>query len=130
MSSGSQPEFFFDRSLGKRSAQLLRKAGYEVHLVADLYPNDAQEVPDQEWIADGCQRGWLLLTKDQRIRYRGAELAALEGRMFCLAAGNLSVAEAAQRFIDAMPAIIRAAALDYVGFWKVYGEGRIRQGWP
>lgn len=130
MSSGSQPEFFFDRSLGKRSAELLRGAGYVVHLVTDLYPNDAQEVPDQEWIAYGSDHGWVLLTKDKRIRYRAAELAALDGRMFCLAAGNLSVAEAAQRFIDAMPAILRAATTDDVGFWKVYGEGRIQRGWP
>jgi uncharacterized protein with PIN domain len=83
MSSAERPEFFLDRSLGKKTASGLREAGYVVHLVADHYPNDADEVPDEDWIAEGCSRGWILLTKDKRIRYRAAELEALQ-------AGHLS----------------------------------------
>lgn len=51
MSSAERPEFFLDRSLGKKTASGLREAGYVVHLVADHYPNDAEDVPDEDWIA-------------------------------------------------------------------------------
>jgi hypothetical protein len=88
-SSDRPLEFFFDRSLGKISAHRLRDAGYTVHLIADFYPDDTQQIGDSEWIAEGCQRGWALLTKDQRIRYRTDELAALtDGHLFCLADGK------------------------------------------
>ena len=42
MSSDRQPEFFFDRSLGKISARRLREAGYVVHLIAEY------EIPKYE----------------------------------------------------------------------------------
>src|SRR5680860_1461811 len=104
MSSVSPPEFFFYRSLGKITAQRLRDAGCTVHLIADFYPTDAKDIPDETWIAEGCSRGWVLLTKDQRIRYRAAELASLqEGHLFCLASGNMNIDEMAEAFVNAMP---------------------------
>jgi PIN like domain len=68
MSFAKPPEFFFDRSLGKASAAHLRNHGWIVHLIADHYDGDAEDVADEEWIAEGCSRGWLLLTKDKKIR--------------------------------------------------------------
>ena len=92
MSSDRQPEFFFDRSLGKISARRLREAGYVVHLIAEYYPDDAQKIADEDWISEACRRGWVLLTKDRRIRYRARELAALQdGCLFCLADGNANL---------------------------------------
>ena len=92
MSSDKPPEFFLHRSLGKTSASRLRAAGHVVHLIADYYPRDAQEIGDAEWIAEGCRRGWTLLTKDRRIRYRTDELGALtSGHLFCLADGNVTL---------------------------------------
>lgn len=78
MCSAKQPEYFFDRSLGKASAARLRESGWIIHLIADFYQDDATRIPDEEWIAEGCSRGWLLLTKDKRIRYRERELSALD----------------------------------------------------
>lgn len=130
-SSDRPLEFFFDRSLGKISAQRLRDAGHTVHLIADFYPDDAQQVGDSEWIAEGCRRGWTLLTKDQRIRYRTYELAALDsGHLFCLADGNATLDIIAQRFLQAMPAIHRAVHPTNVGFWHVHEGGRITKMWP
>ncbi len=129
MSSSAPPEFFVDRSLGKRSVEALQDAGYLVHHLSEVYPNDAQDIADVAWIADGCARGWCFLTKDKKIRYRAHELSALEGRMFCLANGNLKREEAIQRFLDAMPAILRAINAHPVGFWRVYERGRIERGW-
>lgn len=131
MSSDRRLEFFLDRSLGKRSAAPLIEAGWTVHLVADFYGDDAAEVPDEEWIAEGCRRGWALLTKDKRIRYRSHELGALQsGHLFCIAGGNLGFAEMGERLRDAAPAMQRAVGREPFGFWHVLADGRIERKWP
>lgn len=130
MSSDRPPEFFFDRSLGKRSAQSLIDAGWIIHLIADHYPDDAANVSDVDWIEEGCHRDWTLLTKDQRIRYRADELSALNGLLFCLSSGNLGLDAMAQRFLAARPAIERAITHEETGFWLVYDEGRVEKRWP
>ncbi|WP_406050142.1 hypothetical protein [Kribbella sp. NBC_00889] len=131
MSSARPPEFFFDRSLGKASANRLRDHGWTVHLIAEFYPDDAADIADEEWIAEGCSRGWVLLTKDKKIRYRARELEALDrGILFCLASGNLTLDQMAQRFIDAEAAILRATARSAVGFWHVLDRGRVTKMWP
>jgi hypothetical protein len=131
MSSVGPPEFFLDRSLGKTPAQLLREAGFVVHLIAEHYPSDATKIPDETWIAEGCARPWVLLTKDKRIRYRAEELSALQqGHLFCLAGGNMDVAAMSQALLDGMPRIARAVATQPTGFWHVYRDGSIRRMWP
>jgi hypothetical protein len=100
------------------------------HLIADHYP-DASDVPDEEWIAEGCAQGWVLLTKDQRIRSRAAELEALqEGHLFCLVSGNLDIDGMTQAFLDALPTIERLAREEAVGFWHVYRDGQVKRMWP
>jgi hypothetical protein len=132
MSSEPPPlEFFFDRSLGTEAARRLRVEGWSIHLIADAYADDAQAIADEEWIAEGSRRGWVLLSKDQKIRYRGTELASLyDGRLFCLANGNLRIDEMSGRFIAAHDSIPRAARAADRGFWKVCEGGRIRRTWP
>jgi hypothetical protein len=131
MSSDRQREFFFDRSLGKVSARRLRELGYVVHLIAEYYFDDAQETADEVWISEGCRRGWVLLTKDRRIRYRAHELSALRGGfMFCLSDGNADLAAIAETWSAAMPAIERAVDRGATGFWHVYADGSIKQMWP
>jgi hypothetical protein len=131
MSSAERPEFFLDRSLGRITASRLREAGYVVHLIADRYPDDASNVPDEEWIAEGCSNGWILLTKDKRIRYRAAELEALqEGHLFCLVSGNVDINGMTRAFLEALPKIERVARQEPVGFWHVYRDGKITRMWP
>ena len=89
MSYDKPPECFFDRSLGKASATRLRDRGWIIHLIAEFYQDDAADIADEEWIAEGCSRSWILLTKHKKIRYRSHELGALEsGHLFCLPSGN------------------------------------------
>lgn len=131
MCSAKQPEYFFDRSLGKASAARLRESGWIIHLIADFYQDDATRIPDEEWIAEGCSRGWLLLTKDKRIRYRERELSALDaGHLFRLASGNLGLDEMARRFVDAENVMLAATRRVSVGFWHVHAGGRITKMWP
>lgn len=131
MSSAEPPEFFLDRSLGKITARRLREAGHVVHLVSEVYPDDASAVPDETWIAKGCSRGWVLLTKDRRIRYRADELKALQaGHLFCLAGGNMKIGPAAEALLAAVPRIVRAVRSQPTGFWHVYRDGSIKRMWP
>ncbi|TGN63043.1 hypothetical protein EXE59_03095 [Nocardioides eburneiflavus] len=130
MSSDMQPEFSLDRSLGNVSARKLREEGQIVHLIADHYPDDAQEIADEDWISEGCRRGWVLLSTDRRIRYRAQELAALQdGLLVCLADGNANLDTISATLLRAMPAIGRAVSRQATGFWHVYGDGTIKRMW-
>ncbi len=49
--------------------------------------------PDQEWLGEVGQRHWVVITRDERIRYRPNELRAYrmaKVRIFLLTAGNLT----------------------------------------
>ena len=126
-----QPEFFFERSLGKLTAGILRSEGWTVHLIHEHFEHNGEHTPDEEWIEFGCSRGWICLTKDKKIRYRAHEIGALSGgHIFCLTDGNLDVREMAARFVAARLSITRAAAKHDVGFWHVYRDGAVKRMWP
>jgi hypothetical protein len=65
-----RPEFFVDRSLGRRIVpEALRGLGFVVHAMADVYPERGDEgVTDDRWIDDVDLAGWVALTKDERLR--------------------------------------------------------------
>jgi predicted nuclease of predicted toxin-antitoxin system len=100
--------FFLDQSLGKkRVAIALRNAGATVHLHDDYFPPDAK---DEEGLSVVGERGWVVLTKDHRIRYRNIERAALTAAKvaaFILTSGDLQGGEMAQIFVRALPGIVR-----------------------
>lgn len=130
--AATQPEFFLDRCLGRGVARKLRDFGWAVRLVADVFPDDGQSTPDEEWITFGLRQGWALLTQDRRIRYRASELGALAGGgcvMFCLSSGNLLIEQRAVCFENSRDAIHHAAARDGAAFYVVY-EDRIAKKWP
>lgn len=132
MSAESPPEFFADRNLGRTTAaQLRERLGWTVHLVGDVFENDAQDVEDEQWIAYGCARGWVLLTKDKNIRFRRHEISALtpDGFLFCLSTGRLDIEGQVDRFVQAAPSIVRAARAGRPGFWTIYDGGRIVHRW-
>jgi tRNA(Ile)-lysidine synthase TilS/MesJ len=125
-----QPEFFFDRSLGKLVATQLRYRGWIIHRITDHFPEDAQKIPDEQWIDEGIAQGWSLLTKDRRIRYRNLERSALtHGVMFLLSHGNLTIAQMVQRFENSRQKIWRATERAGPEIWVVY-ENDVIQRWP
>ena len=94
VSSSKPPEplvFFIDQSLGqKKIPEALRKAGAAVEVHGDYFTPDER---DEVWLTEVGQKGWVVLTKDRKIRYRAIEQAALiKGRVaaFVLSAGNLT----------------------------------------
>lgn len=100
--------FFIDRSLGVdpiRSALVTEGLSVQIH--DDHYKRDEE---DRVWLQEVGRRGWVVLTKDQRLRYRPLEIAALRSsgaRVFILVAGNLRGSEIAAVFVSALPAIYR-----------------------
>ncbi|MGH3697245.1 MAG: hypothetical protein ACRDRX_25225 [Pseudonocardiaceae bacterium] len=110
----------------------MRQLRWIVHLVNDHFEHDGQFVKDESWIEYGLQRGWALLTKDQKIRYRAEELLSLaeHGKMFCLSSGNLTIEQQSRIFEEARVHIERAVRRHEARFYQVYEGGRIVKKWP
>ncbi len=99
-SSKQPPEhraLYLDRNLGKHVvASALRDAGFQVEVHDDHLPIDA---PDEDWIELVGTRGWIALTKDKNIRYRYAELDAVNthrARVVVIRAKNVTGNELAE----------------------------------
>ncbi|MGC8761209.1 MAG: hypothetical protein ACP5VC_14725, partial [Bryobacteraceae bacterium] len=77
--------FFIDRSLGVEPVRsVLVAEGMAVEIHDDHFKRDEE---DRVWLAAVGERKWVVLTKDQRLRYRPLEIAALResgARVFVL----------------------------------------------
>ncbi|HEX4485302.1 MAG TPA: hypothetical protein VH088_03495 [Terriglobales bacterium] len=90
------------------SALILRGVKHERH--GSHFPPGTE---DTEWLPFVGKQGWLLVTKDKRIRFNELERAAvLEHRVreFYFTSGNYSGAEMALMLIEALPEMIRTCA--------------------
>lgn len=98
--------FFVDRSLGKYVvAVALRSAGARVEVHDDHFSPDAT---DEHWLAEVGRRKWIVLTKDNRLRYHPREKTALlrHGvKAFILTARDLKGEDMAHAFTRALPKI-------------------------
>ncbi|MER5358904.1 toxin-antitoxin system, toxin component, PIN family protein [Streptomyces sp. NPDC002785] len=106
-----QPEFFLDRNFGRRVAEELRARGWVVHRIADVFPEDGQHIPDEEWITHGLDRSWVPLTKDGRIKTRDREIQPVLDRSavrFYLDNQQLRSIEMVQRLDTHRSAVYRA----------------------
>jgi hypothetical protein len=127
------PEFFVDRSLGKSIVEALRAAGLTAHSMADVYGEErAQRLPDEVWLRDVGENGWVVLTKDDAIRRRPAERDAMVSasvRVFCLTTANLRGSEQAERFVANRHRIIRQSRKAGPYIYGVYEIG-LKRLWP
>lgn len=122
------PDLFLDRSLGRRQVpNLMRSFGLRVHPLAEVYGIPADEqVSDETWLERAGAEDWVVLMKDERIRYRPAERAALmthRVRAFCLTRGNLLAAAMAQQYIDVIDQIAEACREPGPFLYAVSGRG-------
>lgn len=114
MSSSLKPPkkhiFFIDRSLGRKAvSSVLKDAGYDVIIHDDVF---AQNTPDEEWLEVAGKNGWIILSKDNRIRYRANEVSALKSARalaFILIATNATGEEMATIFLKAAKRMIAFA---------------------
>jgi hypothetical protein len=83
-----------DRSLGVKLAGDLQALGFVVHRLEPVYGAErAPVVEDTEWLNDAGRLGWLVLTKDKRIRSNRLErerIVAAGARVVCLTSGSLT----------------------------------------
>jgi hypothetical protein len=97
-----------DRSLGSRTvAKVLRDAGYAVEIHDDHFE---QDTADDVWLRAIGRRNWVVLSKDDYIRRRAAEIGAIRAASVCifvLGRGNLTGQQMAEAFVKAMPQIER-----------------------
>lgn len=99
------PVFFTDRNLGKKFPEILRSAGLTVERHADHFEHDT---PDEVWLRDVGQKGWIVVTHDARIRYKPNELqAVLFYRVALLVVvGKVPHPELAHAFVATSPRIL------------------------
>ena len=126
----SQPQptiFFIDRCLGgKFVAEELRHSGITVETHDDHFDKGAQDV---EWIPTVGQRGWVVLTKDNRISKNRLErlvVASAGIKMFILASQDLSGSDMAAIFLKAIVAMqefVRKHPAPFIA--KIYRDGSI-----
>lgn len=70
------------------------------------------DTPDEQWLAAAGREHWVVLTRDQNIRRRPAELAAFKAAkvvVFVLSQGNLSATETATIVTGAYARMMRMA---------------------
>jgi hypothetical protein len=117
---------FVDRSLGRRSVvEALRKAGASCEAHDDHF---AQDTADEDWLLEVGRRGWIVLTKDQRIRRRPHELQALrvaKVRAFVLTSQHLRGDEMAAIFVKHLSRIERLALKEKPPFIAQVTQGKV-----
>ena len=77
---------FIDRSIPRSVADGLKRIRDDVIWLEDRF---APDTPDSEWLAEAGREGWLVITRDKRIRYRPAEMEAIrEHGVGCFVLGH------------------------------------------
>jgi hypothetical protein len=106
-SAAKPPErtiFFIDRSLGVEPIRTeLINSGLVVEIHDDHFARDEE---DRVWLQTVGERGWVVLTKDQRLRYRPLEIGALRAshaRVFVLTAVFLAALPHICRILRSRP---------------------------
>ena len=121
--------FFIDRSVGKKSvAEPLREAGLTVELHDDHFPQNAH---DEQWLTEVGKRGWFVITRDDRIRYRRLEAEAVRNAkvgLFVVVSKNLTGPQTAEVVLKAMSRLRRFISGHRRPFIaKIYRDGKIQE---
>jgi len=89
----------------------------------------APAAPDDEWLTGVADEGWLIVTRDQRIRYKVNEQAAVVRArlwLFVFTQGGLPAAETGAILVDAYPAMVRLARrYRPPAFFSLHRSGRV-----
>lgn len=96
--------------MGRAIGGRLTAEGLQVELHDDHFPPGT---PDTDWLAVVGAKGWVVLTKDTRMRYRPNEKQALLGagvRAFVFTSGSLSGAQMADAIVAALPEMMKLLA--------------------
>lgn len=96
--------YFTDRDLGKQFPARLRAAGLQVEWFFDHF---GDKTPDTEWLGLVGHRQWVVITHDERIRYKANELAAVVQHRVAmlLVVGHAPFPKLAEHFVRTLPRI-------------------------
>jgi predicted nuclease of predicted toxin-antitoxin system len=101
---------FLDESLDATVVvDVLRAAGANVLRLTELFPKGTE---DRVWLERAGTEGWVVLTRDKRIRYRQLELQILKAarvRAFVFTGGNVGMKKTGEILSKALPLIERIA---------------------
>lgn len=115
--------FFVDESLDSLSlVAALRDAGATVQRLTERFPKGT---PDEVWLAEAGRNGWVVLTRDKRIRYRQLERLALQAakvRAFVFTGGNVTGEETGAILAGSLDRVTKIARADAGPF--IYHIGR------
>ena len=106
----------------------LRAAGHVCELHDDKFD---QQTEDAVWLGAVASRKLIVLTKDERIRYRPLELRALESanlRVFIVICGNVRGVETAAILLKAMRRILKVIGSQQGPFiYYVYKDSTVKR---
>jgi len=97
--------FFIDNNLSEQLARGMAEFGEDVVHLKKFF---AADTDDEVWLERIGSEGWFLITRDDRVRFRPAELTALkENRVgaFFLAGKNLNRCQLIQQLVRNWPRI-------------------------
>ena len=81
------------------------------------------------WLDGVAGKGWLVVTRDRRIRYKVNEQAAAVRaglHLFVFAQGSIKAAQTAQTLVRAYPAMLRASVVHRGAVVSLPASGRRR----
>jgi hypothetical protein len=131
-SSASPLEFYVDLGLGRIVVEILRSRGLAVRSEIEVFGRRPEGVPDVEWLERAGREGWVVLSKDKRLRHDPDQRAMMiqhDVRAFVLTSGNLQAPEQAERFLANVARIERAARAERVCIYAVHAH-HIERLWP
>jgi hypothetical protein len=118
--------FVIDECLGGTQVRdALVNAGAQVKLVKEEFGEGA---PDLEWLPEVGQRGWVVLTKDKRIRRNKAEkeaFVAARVRAFFVTAKDLTGPQRAELLVAMLPRLTKLATQYEAPFIAVVRRDRV-----
>jgi hypothetical protein len=116
--------FFIDESLDNLVVvEALRDAGARVKRLTEEFTRGIQ---DEVWLQHAGARGWIVLTRDKRIRYRQLERSALTAakvRAFVFTGGNVTMKDTAALLVKSLPGIRKVCAYEPGPFIYHIGQG-------
>jgi PIN like domain len=96
----------------------------------------APDTDDEDWLREAGRRHWVVLMKDDRIRYRpGEQRAIIESGVACFClhpSKGMTGEEMAEALVTALPKILRIVAANPEGGYirGVNRSGRVRRLFP
>ena len=109
-------KFFIDNNLSPGLAKGMKAFGEDVVHLKEVLPED---IDDSDWLAHIGSKGWCLVTRDDRIRYRPAESAALREHgvgAFFMGGKNLNRCQLIQQLVRNWPRMKELAGKTRVPF--------------